>query len=100
MVQLGEDRAHAVVAQAACVVGRGHEAVAERVHAGQRRNVAGITEIVNILAAGKRRAGGRFHRYDARVSLAEQFILHERRDQAAEVGAAASTADHDIRIFV
>ena len=100
VVQLGEDRTHAVVAQAACVVGRGHEAVAERVHAGQRRNMAGIAEIVNVLAAGKRRAGGRFHRDDARVSLAEQLILHERRDQAAEVGAAAGTTDHDIRILV
>ena len=68
VVQLGEDRAHAVVAQAACVVGRGHEAVAERIHAGQRRNMAGIAEIVNVLAAGKRRAGGRFHRDDARHS--------------------------------
>ena len=100
VVQLGEDRAHAVVAQAACVVGRGHEAVAERVHAGQRRNVAGIAEIVNVLAAREGRAGRRLNRNDARVSLAEQFILHERGDQAAEVGAAAGTADHDIRILV
>ena len=55
MIELAQDAAHAVVAQAACVVGRGHETVAERVHAGQRRNMAGIAEIVNILAAGKRR---------------------------------------------
>ena len=62
--------------------------------------MAGIAEIVNILAAGKRRAGGRFHRDDARVGLAEQLILHERGNQAAEVGAAAGTADHDIRILI
>ena len=100
VVQLGQDRAHAVVAQAARVVGRRHKAVAQGVHARQRSDVAGVAEVVGVLAAGKRRAGRGLDRDDARVGLAGQLILHERRDQAAEVGAAARAADDDVRIFV
>ena len=100
MVQLGEDGAHAVVAQAAGVVGRGDEPAAQGVHPGQRGDAAGVAEVVGIPPAGQGRAGGRLHRHKTGVTAALQPVGHEGGNQAAQIGAAAGAAHHHVGIFV
>ena len=56
------ERRHAVIAQAAGVEARRHEGRAERVHLRQRRQMAGVAEIVGVLAARQARAGCRLDR--------------------------------------
>ena len=96
MIQLGDDAAHAVVAQAAGVVGRGDEAVAQRVHLGHGADHAGVAEVILEHAAGQAGAGSRLYGDDAVVGLAPEHLAHEGRDQAAQIGAAAGAADDDI----
>ena len=98
VVELGQDGAHAVVAQTARVVGGRNEAAAERVHLRERADSAGVAEVVRELAAREARAGRRFDRDDAVVGFAAEFFAHERGDQAAEVGTAAGAADDDVRL--
>ena len=85
-----------MVAQAAGVVGRGDEAAAQRVHLRQRADHAGVAEVVGEFAAGEAGAGGRLHGDDAVIRLAPELFAHERRDQAAQIGAAAGAADDDV----
>ena len=59
--------AHAVVAQAAGVVGRRDEAAAQGVHPGQGCNPARVAEVIGVFAPGQGGAGGRLHRHDAGV---------------------------------
>ena len=99
MVELGDERAHSVVAQAARMVRGGDEAAAECVHAGQRRYLAGITEIIGVAAARQGGAGGRLDRDKIGVFAAQQLVLHKGGDQAAEVGAAAGAANDNVRVF-
>ena len=96
-VELGQSGAHAVIAQAAGVVGRRDKAAAQRVHFCQRADHAGITEIVSVLAAREAGAGGRLHSDDAVVLFAAEFFTHERGNQTAEIAAAARAANDDIR---
>ena len=96
VVELAEDAAHAVVAQAARVVGAGDEAGAEGVHLGQRADHAGIAEVVDKFAAGEAGTAGRLDGDEAVVGLAPQLLAHEGADEAAEVAAAAGAADDDV----
>ena len=100
VVQLGEDGAHAVVPQAAGVVGRGDEPAAQGVHPGQRGHVAGVAEIVGVPPPGQGGAGGRLHRHEAGVAAALQLVRHKGGDEAAQVGAAARAAHHHVGVFV
>src|SRR5438552_3952260 len=59
VVELADERRHAVVAEAAGVHGGGHEGVAERVHLHQRREPDGVAEVVDVLPLGEARAGAR-----------------------------------------
>ena len=96
VIELRENGAHAVIAQPARVARGGHEAAAERIHFGERRDLRRIAEIVHKLPA---RHGGAARRLDAdklNVVLALQLLPHEGRDEPAEVGAAAHAADDDI----
>ena len=97
VIQLRDDGAHAVVAQAAGVVRRGDEAAAERVHLGQRADLAGVAEVVGEPAARETRAGGGLDGDEPIVALAAQLLAHERGDEAAEVAAAAGAANDNIR---
>ena len=97
VVQLRDDGAHAVVAQAAGVVRRGDEAAAERVHLGQRADLTGVAEVVGEPAAREARAGGGLDGDEPIVALAAQFLTHEWGDEATEVAAAAGAADNNIR---
>src|SRR5207247_4810454 len=58
VVELANERCHAVVAQAAGVQRRRDERVAEGVHLDERREADGIAEVVDVLAPGDARAGG------------------------------------------
>ena len=97
VIQLRDDGAHAVVAQAAGVVRRGDEAAAERVHLGQRADLAGVAEVVGEPAAREARAGSGLDGDEPIVALAAQFLTHEWGDEATEVAAAAGAADDDVR---
>lgn len=53
VLEFGDDGAHAMVAQAACMVGGGQKAAAQRVHLDERAGLARVGEVVGILAAGE-----------------------------------------------
>src|SRR5699024_1137860 len=95
-VELGEGGAHAVVAQAAGVVGGGDETAAQGVHLGQGADHAGVAEVVGVLAPGQAGAGGGLHGDEAVVRLAPELLPHEGGDETAQVAAAAGTADDDV----
>ena len=52
VLEQAHQRRHAVVTQAAGVDGVGHEIVAQGVHLDQRRELAGVAEVVRVDAAG------------------------------------------------
>ncbi len=83
VIQLAQDRAHAVIPQAAGVVGRGDEAAAQGVHLGQRTYLSGITEIICILSTGQARAACRFYSYELVIFFSSQFFTHKWSDQSA-----------------
>ena len=85
-LELGEDGAHAVVAQASGVIGAGDEAVAEGVHLRERAGLARIGEVVGEAAAREAGAAGGLDGHEARAGMgAEDLIAHEGRDEAAQV---------------
>ena len=96
--QVAHHRRHAVVAQAAGVEAGRDELRAQRVHLDQRRQVAGVAEVVGEPAAGQRRAGGRLAGDHLDLGAAAQHRAEEREGDAGEVRAAAGAADHDVRI--
>ena len=98
VIQLGQNRAHAMVAQAARVVGGRNETAAQGIHLGQGTYHTGITEIIGVSASCQAGAAGRLHRHDIVVRFSAQLLTHERRDQAAQIGAAARAADDHIRL--
>ena len=98
VVELADHRAHAVVPQAAGMVGRGDEAGAQGIHLGQGADHAGVTEVIGKLAPGKAGAGGRLHGDDPVVGLAPEHLAHEGGDQTTHVGPAAGAADDDVRL--
>ena len=89
-----------MVAEAAGVVCRRLEGAAQGVHFSHRRDLARVAEVIFINTSCKGRTGCRFHSDDARISFAGQFVLHERRDEASQVGTAAGTSDDEVRVLV
>ena len=98
IVQLGQNAAHAVIAQAAGVVRRGNEAAAQRVHLLKRAHAAGVAVVVGVHAAGEAGAGRGLDGDELIVLLAAQLFAHERGNQAAQIGAAAGAANDDVRL--
>ena len=96
LLQVRDQRRHAVITQTAGVEARRREGRSERVHLGERRHVRGVAEVVGVLAARERRAGRRLDRDDARTAPAAQRVADERKRDAREVRAAAGTADHHV----
>ena len=88
-----------MVAQAAGVDGRRHEAVAERVHLDQRRQADRVAEVVGVAAAGQGRAGFGLDGEDARRAALAQLLADERKGQPGEVRAAADAADHHVGVL-
>ena len=78
-----------MVAQAARVDRRGHEAVAERVHLDERRQADRVAEVVGVGPSRQGRAGGRLDGEDVDL-LARDLLAQERERQPREVGAAAT----------
>ena len=93
LVDVRDERRHAVVAQATCVNRVGDEVVTQRVHLHKRGHACGVAEVVAVLATGERRAGSRLGRDDAWVDLAGHLLAHEREGKSAEVRAATGAAD-------
>src|SRR5207249_9653315 len=72
--------------------------VAERVHLHQRRQTDGVAEVVDVLALGEARAGGRLDGDDPHLLvLAGELVGRERERETGEVRAAAGAADDDVR---
>lgn len=94
LLAVTHQRCHAVVAEPAGVETRRREGAAEGVHLGQRGHVAGVAEVVGVLAARERRAGRRLDCHDARLAPAAQRLADEGKGDAREVGAATSAAHH------
>ena len=86
VVELADHRAHAVVPQAAGVVGRGDEAGAQGVHLGQGADHARVAEVIGELAPGEAGAGGGLHGDDPVVGLPPELLPHKGGDETAQVG--------------
>ena len=97
LLQVRDQRRHAVVAQSAGVEAGRHEGRAERVHLGERRHVPGVAEVVGVPPARQARAGRRLDGDDAHLLAAAQLRADERERDAGEVRAAAGAADDDVR---
>ena len=95
-VQFGEDGAHAVVAEAAGMVGGRDEIAAERVHLGERADMARVAEVIGVFAAREARAGGGLDGDETVFRFAAELFAHERGDEAGEIGSAARAADDDV----
>ena len=96
LVEVADQRAHAVVAQPAGVDRVRHEVVAERVHLHQRRHPDRVAEVVRVRALGQRRARGRLDRAHRRRHPAGPLLPQEREHQPAEVRAAAGAPDQQV----
>ena len=96
VIELGEHGAHAVIAQPARVVGRGHEPAAQRVHLGKGGDARRIAEVVGVLAAREGGAACGLDGEEVDVVFAFELLPHEGRDEAAQIGAAARAADDEI----
>ena len=96
VIELGDDGAHAVISESARMVGRGHEAAAQRVHFRKGSDLGGVAEVIGELAARQRRTARGLDADKLNVVLALQPLAHVGRDEAAEVGAAAHAADDDV----
>src|SRR5581483_11627337 len=86
--ELRHERRRTVVAKAAGMDRRRDEVMAERVHRDERRQPAGIAEVVCEEAAGQRRARSRLTREQVDVPAGE-LLAEERKREAGEVRAAA-----------
>ena len=84
-----------MVAQAAGVDARRHEAVPQREHLHQRRELRGVAEIVAIFAAAHRRARLGFGGDEADV-LALELVADEGEGQSGEIAPAAHAADDHV----
>ena len=91
-----DQRRHAVIAQAAGVNSRRNKGAAQGVHLDQRRQMAGVAEVVSEAALGEAGAGGGLHGHDARVALALELAAKEGHDKAGKVRSAAGAADDDV----
>ena len=82
------------------MVRRRHKTAAQRIHLCKRTDLSGIAEIIYILSSGHARTGRGLHRYDAIVRLSPDFLADKRRNQTAQIGTAARTADDHIRLDI
>ena len=96
VVEFRKDGAHAVVAQAASMVGRRDEAGTQRVHLGERADLAGIAEVVGVLTASEARAACRFHSENIVVGFATELFADERAHEATEVRTTAGATDDEV----
>src|SRR4051812_29878541 len=92
---MGNQRRHAVIAQAARMEARRNKSRAQRVHLHERREVGGVAEVIGILALGERGAGGRLDRDQAALAAATQLLAKKRKGKPREVRAATGTTDDD-----
>ena len=101
VVQLRDQRRHAVVAQAASVNSRRHEIVAQGVHLHQRRIARGIAKVVGINALGQTRTRGRLHRHATQVLgalVTGSLVGEEGEADAGEIAAATAGRKDHVRV--
>ena len=96
IIEFREDAAHAVVAEATSVVCRRDEARAERVHLGERADLAGIAEVVGVLTASEARAACRFHSENIVVGFATELFTDEWAHETTEVRTTAGATDDEV----
>ena len=90
---------HAVVAQAAGVDGLRNEVGPEREHLDQRRELAGVAEVVGVHTAGHRRRRLRLDRDHLASASAPEVEAQEWEGQPREVRAATGAGDDHVGIL-
>ena len=93
LVDMRDERRHAVVTKATGMDRVGDEVVPERVHLHERGHASRVAEVVGVDPTGERRAGGWLRSDDARAHPALELLLEEGERQSGEVRAAARAAD-------
>ena len=66
-----------MIAQTACVTGRGDEVAAQRIHLGQRADSAGVAVVIGKLAAGQAGTRCRLDSNEAIISLTTELFAHK-----------------------
>src|SRR3990170_709304 len=101
VVELADERRHAVIAQPARVERGRDEPVAERVHLHERREADRVAEVVHVLALGEARAGAGLDGDHAELLLlAGELVGDEGEGEAREVRAPADAADEHVGLVV
>ena len=85
-----------MITKASGMIRRRNEIMTERVHLRDRRDHAGIAEVINKFPSGQRRAGCRFNRDNIIIRFAAELLSHKRSNQSAQIRSAACTADHNV----
>ena len=96
VIQFGYHGTHAMIAQSSGMAGGRNETAAQRVHLGKRTYFTGIAEIISIFTSCQAGAGCRFYCNDIVIGLATEHFACKRRDQTAQIGTAAGTADDHV----
>src|SRR2546428_557491 len=98
--QDAQRRGGPMVPQPAGVDPRRHEGVAQGVHLHERRHLAGVAEVVLVLALGHRWHRFRLDRDEARLGPAMYPFADRRIREAREVRASPDAAHHVVRRHV
>ena len=99
VVELGENRAHAVVTQTARVRSGRNKSAAKRVHFCKRANATGVAVVVNVLAAREGRTAFGLNGNKLIIRLTAQLFTHKGSDQTAQVRATTGTTDDDVCLY-
>ena len=98
VVQFRQGCTHTVIPQTTCMVRSWHESTTQCIHLLQRANLTSITEIICINATSQTRTRCRFNCNKTIICFTTQLFTHKRRNQTAQVRAATSTANDNIRM--
>mmetsp|Transcript_44366 Transcript_44366/g.80393 ORF Transcript_44366/g.80393 Transcript_44366/m.80393 type:complete len:314 (-) Transcript_44366:604-1545(-) len=100
LLEVRDERRHAVVSQAARVRRWGHEGVPQGVGLYEGRHLGGVPEVVGVLALREGGAAGRLHGQAAELllGLSPELLPDEGEAEPSEVGAAPCAADDDVGI--
>ena len=98
MIELREDRAHAMETQTTSVAGTWNELAAEGVHLSKRTYLTSVAEVVSKLTTSEAWTRSRLYGDNLIVSLATKHLADEWGSKSAEVRTTTSTTYNHISL--
>ena len=83
VIELGENRTHAVEAQAAGVRSSRNKTASKSVHLGKRTNATGVAVVVNVFSAREGRTAFGFNGNELIICFAAQLLTHKGSNKTA-----------------